>query len=128
VACLHWSFAFANRRVSNSFNPRNVAALLALMGIVAVYTVPNLKYSANPPAVGRPYTVGIHTQLYFTMMALLIAAAAYVVAVAVVAALLPPINEVPADFPAVVLWHSGSISSRCRSSSCERPWSSSSVL
>jgi predicted cobalt transporter CbtA len=123
-------FAFANGRVSNSLNPRTVAALLALTGIVAVYIVPNLKYPANPPSVGHPDTIGIRTQLYFTMMALsiaamvgaavlrkrlvpkhgvwsaaLIAAAAYVVAVAVVAALLPPINEVPADFPAVVLWH-----------------------
>jgi len=33
------------------------------------------------------------------------AAAGYIVAVALVAAFLPPINEVPADFPAVVLWH-----------------------
>ena len=33
------------------------------------------------------------------------ATAAYIVAVVVVAALLPPINEVPSDFPAVVLWH-----------------------
>jgi hypothetical protein len=33
------------------------------------------------------------------------ATAAYIVAVVVVAALLPPINEVPSDLPAVVLWH-----------------------
>jgi hypothetical protein len=123
-------FAFANGRVSNSLSPRTVAALLALTGIVAVYIVPNLKYPANPPSVGHPDTIGLRTQLYFTMMALsiaamvgaavlskrlvprygvwsaaLIAGAAYVVAVEVVAALLPPINEVPADFPAVVLWH-----------------------
>jgi len=123
-------FAFANGRVSNSLSPRTVAALLALSGIVAVYIVPNLKYPANPPSVGHPDTIGIRTQLYFTMMALsiaamvgaavlrkrlvprfgvwsaaLIAGAAYVVAVAVVSALLPPVNEVSADFPAVVLWH-----------------------
>jgi hypothetical protein len=123
-------FAFANGRVSSSLSPRTVAALLALTGIVAVYVVPNLKYPANPPSVGHPDTIGIRTQLYFTMMALSIAAmvgaavlrkrlapkhgvwsaalfatAFYVVVVAIVAALMPPINEVPADFPAVVLWH-----------------------
>ncbi len=67
-------FAFANGRVSNSLSPRTVAALLALTGIVAVYIVPNLKYPANPPSVGHPDTIGIRTQLYFTMMALSIAA------------------------------------------------------
>lgn len=119
-------FAFANGRVSH-LSPRAVSALLALSGIVAAYVVPNLKYPANPPSIGHPDTIGIRTTLYFTMMALsiaamagvavlhkrlalqrgawsaaLIAAAAYV---AVVAALLPPINEDPPDFPAVVLWH-----------------------
>jgi hypothetical protein len=122
-------FAFANGRVSD-LSPRAVSALLALTGIIAVYVVPNLKYPANPPSVGQPDTIGIRTELYFIMMALsiaamvgaavlrkrlaarhgawsaaLIASAAYVVVVALVAALLPPINEVPPDFPAVVLWH-----------------------
>jgi hypothetical protein len=122
-------FAFANGRVSD-LSPRAVSALLALTGIIAVYVVPNLKYPANPPSVGQPDTIGIRTELYFIMMALSIAAmvgaavlrkrlaprhgawsaaligsAAYGVAVALVAALLPPVNEVPPDFPAVVLWH-----------------------
>jgi hypothetical protein len=122
-------FAFANGRVSD-LSPRALSALLALAGIIALYVVPNLKYPANPPSVGRPDTIGIRTELYFIMMALsiaamvgavmlrkhlaprhgawsaaLIASAGYVVVVALVAALLPPINEVPSDFPAVLLWH-----------------------
>jgi predicted cobalt transporter CbtA len=36
--------------------------------------------------------------------AFLIAAGAYLIVVVVVGWLLPPINEVPAEFPAVVLW------------------------
>jgi hypothetical protein len=124
-------FAYANGRVSHrGLSPRAVSALLALAGIVAVYIVPNLKYPSNPPSVGHPDTIGLRTELYFMMMALSIAAmvaatvlrkrlapmygvwsaatiagTAYVVAVVLVAALLPSINEVPPDFPAVVLWH-----------------------
>jgi predicted cobalt transporter CbtA len=122
-------FAFANGRAT-TLGPRAVSALLALTGFIAFYLVPNLKYPANPPSVGHPDTIGMRTEFYFIMMALsiaamvgaavlrkrlaprfgaweaaLIAAAAYIVAVVVIAAILPPINEVPPDFPAVVLWH-----------------------
>lgn len=121
-------FAFAYGRVS-ALGPRTVSALLALTGFISLYLVPNLKYPANPPSVGSPDTIGIRTALYFSMMvlsvaamvgaailrkrllpkygswsAVLIAAAAYLAVVIVAAVLLPPINEVPADFPAVVLW------------------------
>jgi predicted cobalt transporter CbtA len=34
-----------------------------------------------------------------------LATVAYIAAVAVAQALLPDVNEVPLDFPAVVLWH-----------------------
>jgi predicted cobalt transporter CbtA len=121
-------FAVADRRIAHA-GPRGTAALLALLGIVAVYIVPNLKYPANPPSVGLPETIGIRTALYFIMMAAsvaamvgaamlrrrlaarygnwnaaLLAAAGYLAVVAVVGALLPAINEVPDAFPAVVLW------------------------
>ena len=121
-------FAFANGRAS-TLGPRAVSALLAATGFIAFYLVPNLKYPANPPSVGQPDTIGLRTELYFVMVALsiaamtaavavrkrlaprlgiweaaTIAAACYVVAVVVVAAILPPIDEVPAGFPAVVLW------------------------
>lgn len=109
--------------------PRTTAALLAVMGFVAVYLVPNLKYPANPPSVGDPETIGLRTGLYFSMIALslvtmmaagklrlavldrlgewnaaLVAGAFYLAMVVVAGLLLPGIDEVPAQFPAVVLW------------------------
>ncbi|MFO1145313.1 MAG: CbtA family protein [Rhodospirillales bacterium] len=121
-------FAFAYGRVGD-LDPRSLAALLAIAAFLAVYLVPSLKYPANPPAVGQPETIGYRTGLYFFMVAYSIAALAFVlsigrhlasrlgswngwlaaagvfiVIIAVGQALLPDINEVPADFPAVVLW------------------------
>ena len=108
---------------------RATSALLAASGFVAVYLVPNLKYPANPPSVGNPETIGSRTALYFAAIALsvaamiacvmlgrmllqrfgawnawLTAAAAYLVAIVVMALALPGVNEVPAAFPAIVLW------------------------
>ncbi len=122
-------FAFANGRLV-ALGPRAVSGLLGLLGFVAFYMVPNLKYPANPPSVGHPDTIGLRTELYVVMMALsiaamvvavmlcrrlalrygawsaaTIAAASYIAAVAVAAWALPAINEVPGDFPAVVLWN-----------------------
>lgn len=121
-------FAFAYGRAS-SLGPRAISGLLALLGFISLYVVPNLKYPANPPAIGSPDTIGIRTALYFSMMAIsvgamvgavilrkrllrkcdtwsaaLVASAAYLAAIIIAAELLPPINEVPADFPAIVLW------------------------
>lgn len=113
----------------NHAGPRTTAAVLAAMGFVAVYVVPNLKYPANPPSIGDPDTIGLRTGLYFSMIlislialiaagklrlsllerlgawnAALAAGFFYVVAMVVAGLSLPPINEVPAAFPAVVLW------------------------
>jgi predicted cobalt transporter CbtA len=121
-------FAVADRRAVN-LGPRAVSALLATSGFIAVYVVPNLKYPANPPAVGDPETIRQRTALYVVMLALsiaamvaaavlrkpladrlggwnaaLIATGSYLVVVVVVACILPEINEVPDAFPAVVLW------------------------
>jgi predicted cobalt transporter CbtA len=99
------------------------------MGFIAIYLIPNLKYPANPPSVGKPETIGIRTALYFIMIAIslasvmaaaalkrllapqfgewnaiLLAAVGYIVLAAIAGYLLPPINEVPEAFPAVVLW------------------------
>ena len=112
-----------------AFGPRATSALLAGAGFVSVYLVPNLKYAANPPSVGEPDTIGMRTAFYFAMIAISLAAmiasvmlqrrivdrlgawnaslasgAAYVIVVLVVALLLPVVNEVPSNFPAVVLW------------------------
>lgn len=123
-------FAFAYRRVPGTATAQGVSLLLAAACFVAVYLVPNLKYPANPPSVGEPETIGMRTALYFAMMAISIAAmiggfslkrllihrlgdwnstlvviAYYVVIVSIAGLLLPAVNEVPAQFPAVVLWN-----------------------
>ncbi len=122
------AFGLAYGRMGD-FDSPTTAALLAALGFVAVYIVPNLKYPANPPSVGDPATIGMRTALYFSMIAIslaamiaagmlrlrllarhgpwnafLIAAGAYLIVVVVVGLALPPVNEVPAEFPAVVLW------------------------
>ncbi|MFD0437464.1 CbtA family protein [Streptomyces chartreusis] len=122
------AYCFALGRVGR-FSPRATALLLSGCALLAVYVVPFLKYPANPPAVGDPDTIGRRTTLYFLMMVLsvLLAVAAtilgrrlaprlgnwYATVVAVAAfalvsglafAFLPVVNEVPADFPATVLW------------------------
>jgi hypothetical protein len=122
-------FAFANGRLGR-LGAAPTSALLALFGLVSVYVVPALKYPANPPSVGEPDTIKYRTGLYFLMMAVsiattlvalrlqrtlrlrhgswnasMLAAGIYLVVIAVVFALLPGINEVPANFPAVTLWN-----------------------
>src|SRR5215472_16103154 len=122
------AFALAYGRIGD-FGPRSTAALIAILGLIAVYIVPNLKYPANPPSVGDPATIAPRTALYFSMIAIslaamiaagmlrlrllarhgawnasLIAAGGYLIIVIVVSLALPPVNEVPAEFPAVVLW------------------------
>jgi predicted cobalt transporter CbtA len=121
-------FAVADRRVVN-LGPRAASAIMAASGFIAIYVAPNLKYPANPPSIGQPDTIGQRTALYFIMLALsvaamvgaallrkrlaarqgewtaaLIAAGAYLITVIVVSRILPDVNEVPDDFPAVVLW------------------------
>ena len=105
------------------------AALLALLGLWSVYLVPALKYPANPPSVGEPDTIKLRTGMYFLMVAISIAATVvalivrrrlvakhgawngsvtaagiYLVVMALTFAVLPDINEVPANFPADTLW------------------------
>ncbi|HTQ36533.1 MAG TPA: CbtA family protein [Steroidobacteraceae bacterium] len=122
-------FAIANGRIG-TWGPGATCALLALLGWTSLYMVPALKYPANPPSVGQPDTIQIRTALYFLAMALSIASTigawalgrrlarsyglwngsvvallAYLVVLTVVFQLLPPINEVPRNFPAVTLWN-----------------------
>jgi Probable cobalt transporter subunit (CbtA) len=123
------AFAFAYQRIGR-LSARGTAALLAGAGFVALVLVPALKYPPNPPAVGEPGTIGYRSELFFSMMLISIAAVGITIAIAprlavrygnwnaallvaatfigVIAAaqfLLPDINEVPDQFPAVVLWH-----------------------
>ena len=122
------AFAFLYGRVGD-IRPRLLALLLALAAFVAVYYVPSLKYPANPPAVGEPDTIALRTGLYLFMIAdlarrngvlgrawqtararfggvnaTLIGAGVFAVIVVIAQLALPDINEVPADFPAGVLW------------------------
>ncbi|MEU3402412.1 CbtA family protein [Streptomyces sp. NPDC006670] len=121
-------FCFALGRIGR-FGPRATAALVSGGLFLTVGLVPFLKYPANPPAVGDPDTVVRRTTLYLLMIALsvllasaalilgrrlaprlgnwnasVVAALAFVVAVGAAYALLPGINEVPADFPAALIW------------------------
>ena len=124
------AYALACGRVSGALTPQALSAALAATGFVAIYLVPNLKYPPNPPSVGEPETIGIRTALYFLMIAISLAAmiaslamkrlfvarfgewnanlfvaACYIVVVGIAALLLPIVNEVPNQFPAVVLWN-----------------------
>jgi predicted cobalt transporter CbtA len=108
---------------------RGVSLAVASMGFVSVSLLPFLAYPPNPPAVGHPETIGTRTALYFIMIAISIIAAVpavlvgrrlaarwdawYAILTAVVGyllvtltaiALLPSYSEVPADFPATILY------------------------
>jgi hypothetical protein len=48
--------------------PRNLAWAIAGFGLLGVYLLPFIKYPANPPAVGHPFTVATRGQLYVTMV------------------------------------------------------------
>jgi predicted cobalt transporter CbtA len=122
------AFAFLYGRVGQ-ISPRLLALLLALAAFAALYYVPSLKYPANPPAIGEPDTIAYRTGFYLLMMlislaamlfavatarrladrvdslnATLIGAALFIGIIVIAQVVLPDINEVPADFPAVVLW------------------------
>lgn len=109
--------------------PRSFALILAGLAFLLVVVVPGIKYPETPPAVGRHETVGMRTAAYFAMIllslggaviagklrailarrwrgidAVLVSVAGYVAIVGIGQALLPTVNEVPADFPATLLW------------------------
>jgi hypothetical protein len=121
-------FAFAYGRIGQ-LSPRATAALLALAGFIALVLVPQIKYPANPPAVGEPATIGMRTALYFTMLAFsviaaaaatstarqlarrigawngaIVAGAAYLAVIVLCMLALPAVSEVPDDFSATALW------------------------
>ena len=122
------AFAVCYGRIGD-WSPRVTAVVAALMGFLAVYAIPIIKYPANPPSIGNPDTIGLRTAIYFGMILLslgamiaawnvrnrlidqlgawnatLIGAAVYLIAVVIFAIAMPPLNEVPEGFPAVVLW------------------------
>jgi hypothetical protein len=104
------------------------AAVLGLLGFVAIYLVPFLKYPANPPAVGDAVSIQYRTSVYVVLVlasivgmvfaatfqrrlaprfgnfdATLLAAGFYILAMAICYAVFPGINEVPQeDLPNVI--------------------------
>jgi cell division protein FtsL len=122
-------FAYAYRRLG-ALSPRATAATIAALGFGALILVPQLKYPATPPSVGEPETIAARTALYFTMIMLsalaavaatstarqlarrlgawnsaMTGGAAYLIVITIGMLILPPVSEVPADFPATTLWN-----------------------
>ena len=122
-------FAYGYGRFGR-IGPRSFALLLAGLAFLLIVIVPGIKYPQTPPAVGQHETEGIRTAANFIMIGLSIAAAviadhvrtallrslrpidatllavgAFALVVGVGQYLLPVINEVPADFPATLLWN-----------------------
>jgi predicted cobalt transporter CbtA len=108
---------------------RGISLSLAAMGFVSVSLLPFLAYPPNPPAVGHPETIGTRTELYFILVAISIIAAVtavvvgrrlaaqwgawyatlsaiigYLLVTLTAIALLPSYSEVPAHYPATVLY------------------------
>jgi predicted cobalt transporter CbtA len=121
-------FAFSQGRFRVS-SPRALALWIAGLGFIAIVLLPSLKYPANPPAVGRPDTIGTRTAAYFLAIALclasmalslqlgrrltrrfgvwnssLLAAFIFVLLTTTFCGFLPTIDEVPPGFPAGLLW------------------------
>jgi hypothetical protein len=122
------AFAAAYGRIGR-VGARGTAALVALGAFTTVTLVPFIKYPANPPSIGSAGTIDRRTELYLGMIVIsvllavlavrigrqlaprwgswnagIVAAGAFVVCVAAVQFALPAVNEVPASFPATVLW------------------------
>ena len=122
-------FALSYGRLGK-FDPRALSALLASAAFIALVLVPELKYPANPPAIGAPETIGARTALYFAMLAVsllamilavtlapslaarlgpwngaLLAATVFAAVAGLAALALPAVDEVPAGFPANTLWN-----------------------
>lgn len=121
-------YAVLHGRVGR-LTPRATAAVLAAGAFLVVFVVPFVKYPANPPGSNDGTTIGSRTGLYLVMVlfsiliavaavglgrrlsprtgawnATLVAVGAYLVVVGVVERLMPVVDEIPADFPATVLY------------------------
>ena len=122
------TFAFMYGRTSK-LPARPLAAWLALAAFITLAIVPNIKYPANPPSVGDPETIGWRTGMFFLMIvfslviavfslkvrtalskplgrwnASILAGLVFIALVTAAQLAMPTINEVPAAFPAVLLW------------------------
>jgi predicted cobalt transporter CbtA len=121
-------YAYALGRFTG-VSPRGLAGLLALAGFIAIILAPFLKYPATPPAVGNPETIGPRTGLYLSMIVISVGAmvssvlvgrgigrkngawtgaiaggALYIVIIAIAQTILPDVQEVPDNYPALTLY------------------------
>lgn len=121
-------FAFAYGRAT-VLGARATSALLAVAAFVAVVIVPQVKYPANPPAVGSPETIGARTSLFFIMLLVsvvatvlaillarrlwdrmggwnagIVAGVVWLAVIVLIQIAMPSVNEIPPDFAADVLW------------------------
>lgn len=109
---------------------RGMAALLGVAAFVSTALVPQLKYPANPPAVGLAETIAARTTLFFLMLVLSVICMAVTVLIArrlwrerggwsasIIAGMvffgltatsflaLPSVTEMPPGFDPAVLWN-----------------------
>jgi hypothetical protein len=122
-------FAAVYGRVAN-VSPARTAVWLAGIAFMVVFLIPFLKYPSTPPATGDTETIDKRTLLYLTMIVvsilsavaavrirewvrrnenrrqygLVAAVAGYLAIVLIAMAILPAVNEIPADFPATSLY------------------------
>ena len=121
-------YAYAQNRYIVS-DPRQLSAVIAGLGYVAIVIVPTLKYPGNPPSIGSPETIGIRSAAYFLLIAVsiasltlsiqlhrrfvarfgswngaLVSGAFYLMLIVILYQLFPSIDEVPSTFPASLLW------------------------
>lgn len=120
------AYTLLRRRLRTRSDTRAALGLAgaAMLGIVLV---PFVKYPPNPPAVGDPATINQRTVSYLAVVVIgvvavwaavvaartqpaewrraLAAVAGFLVVVTVGYVLLPTVNEVPATFPASLLWN-----------------------
>lgn len=122
-------FALIYGRVA-MLGARATSALLGAAAFVSTGLVPQLKYPANPPAVGFDETIGARTMLFFVLLVLsvicmlvtvlvarrlwdqrggwsasLTAGAVFVGLTTVSFLALPAVNEMPLGFDAMVIWN-----------------------
>lgn len=121
-------FALAYGRLC-TVGARGMAALLALAAFVSTALVPQLKYPANPPAVGTAETIAARTTLFFLVLVLsvicmvvtvlvarrlwqarggwtasMIAGGVFLVLTTASFLALPSVTEMPAGFDPAVIW------------------------
>jgi predicted cobalt transporter CbtA len=121
-------FAGVYGRISRA-GPARTALGLGAAAFVVVYLVPFLKYPASPPGTTEPGTIGQRSALFAGMIAVSLLAAvaalrlrrnllrrvggdvatigatgAYIAVVLLGGAIMPAVEEMPAAFPASMLW------------------------